>query len=292
MKYFVVFFLFVLYNKFQAQIPNNGFENWTNMGTYSNPDGWGNNNNTTALAGVFTVTKGTPGNPGTGYLKLTSKTIGISLVNGIAVSGVFDSITQSAKSGFPFNQRPAQFTGKWQHMIYGSSQGSITVLLTRWDVTTGSRINVGIATHTLVGMAMSWANFIIPINYNDGSNPDTCIITLKASGNNPTNNDYLWVDDLAFTGTVVGIDDDNTLGKNLILYPNPTKEEIHFTLIQSQHISFELIEISGKIVLTENYGLARENEPINIPLTNIKAGNYILRIIGEKETVIRKIIIE
>lgn len=58
-----------------AQIPNAGFENFTSMGAYDVPNGWGTMNNTTALASVYTAAKGTPGSPGASYLKLTSKTV-------------------------------------------------------------------------------------------------------------------------------------------------------------------------------------------------------------------------
>lgn len=47
-----------------AQIPNSSFEDWDNMGTYSNPVGWGTMNNMTSAASIFTATKATPGNPG------------------------------------------------------------------------------------------------------------------------------------------------------------------------------------------------------------------------------------
>ena len=141
-----------------AQIPNSSFENWTAVGTYSVPNGWGTLNNTTTLAGVYTATKGTPGSPGNSYLKLTSKTVGTGVVNGIAVSGVLDSMTMMPKSGFAYNMRPANFTGKWQHMIYGSSQGSIKVTLTRWDtgtnmrmpVASGTRLKIDISYHSIV----------------------------------------------------------------------------------------------------------------------------------------------
>ena len=104
-----------------AQVPNNGFETWTSMGSYENPAQWGTMNNTTAPLGIFTAQKGTPGSVGASYLKLTSKTFSSTVVPGIAVSGVLDSMTMMPKSGFAYNQRPASFTGKWQHMIYGSS---------------------------------------------------------------------------------------------------------------------------------------------------------------------------
>ena len=102
------------------------------MGTYENPDGWATLNDLTTMSGIYTATKGTPGSPGSSYLKLTSQTIGPNVVNGIAVSGVIDQVTQQPVSGFAFNQQPASFNGKWQHMIYGTSQGSINVTLTRW----------------------------------------------------------------------------------------------------------------------------------------------------------------
>lgn len=95
---------------------------------------------------------------------------------------------------------PANFTGKWQHMIYGSSQGSIQVTLTRWDSGMGMRMPKLLQGNvTLSGMAITWANFTIPLTYTDGNNPGFCIIVMKASGSNPTNNDYLWVDNLAFS---------------------------------------------------------------------------------------------
>lgn len=211
-----------------AQIPNSGFENWTTVGSYSNPDGWGTMNNTTAIASVYTATKGTPGSPGVSYLKLTSKTVGTGVVNGVAVSGVIDSLTMMPKSGFAYNMRPANFTGKWQHMIYGSSQGSIQVTLTRWDTGMNMRMNVASGSVTLAGMAMSWANFTIPLTYVDGNNPDTCIIVMKASGSAPTNNDYLWVDNLAFSGTVTGIENQESFVTDMSIYPNPSSDMVNF----------------------------------------------------------------
>lgn len=79
-------------NNIFAQIPNSGFETWMSMGTYENPDGWATPNDFTTSAGVYTAEKGTPGSPGSSYLKLTSKTVGSTVVNGIAVSGVIDPL--------------------------------------------------------------------------------------------------------------------------------------------------------------------------------------------------------
>lgn len=277
-----------------AQIPNPGFENFTNMGSYDVPNGWGTLNNTTALASVYTAAKGTPGSPGASYLKLTSKTVSTTVVNGIAVSGVLDSMTMMPKSGFAYNMRPASLIGKWQHMIYGSSQGSIQVTLTRWDTGMNMRMPVASGNVTLSGMAMSWANFTIPLTYVDGNNPDTCIIVMKASGSTPTNNDYLWVDNLAFSGSVTGIENHVSFVTNMVVFPNPSTETINvnLNLKSSQKVSIELTDITGKLILTKDAGTLTGESKQTLNVTGVSKGTYLVRVVAEAGTEVRKIVIE
>jgi len=274
-----------------AQIPNAGFENWSTVSTYSVPDGWGTLNNTYT---VQTATKGTPGSPGASYLKLTSKTNGSSVVNGIAVSGVLDSMTMLPKSGFAFNQRPANLTGKWQHMIYGSSQGSIMVTLTRWDAGMGMRMPVASGSVTLSGMAMSWANFTIPLTYADGNNPDSCIIVLKASGSTPTNNDYLWVDNLAFSGVVTGLANHTAELTQVNVFPNPTSDEIQVKLnvASEQVVRLELVDVTGKIMVSKDLGTVNGQSTQTLPIHGLAKGTYFLKLIAASSAETKKIIIE
>lgn len=277
-----------------AQIPNYSFENWTNMGSYDVPDQWGTMNNMTSPLSVYTVTKGTPGNPGAAYMKITSKTAGSTVVPGIAVSGVLDSMTMQPKSGFAYSSRPASFTGKWQHMIYGSSQGSITVTLTRWDNSMSARVPVATATQTLSGMAMSWANFSINFTYTDGGNPDTCIIVLKSSGNNPTNNDYLWVDNLGFSGTVAGIENHNSFLNSIAVYPNPSSNQIalDLNLKSPEHTQFQLVDMTGRVVYTQDAGMLSGTTKQTIDVTNFAKGSYLIRIVTESGTETKNVVIE
>lgn len=277
-----------------AQIPNAGFESFTTMGSYDVPNGWGTMNNTTAMASVYTATKGTPGSPGTSYLKLTSKTVSTAVVNGIAISGVLDSMTMTPKSGFAYNMRPANFTGKWQHMIYGNSQGSVKVTLTLWDSGLSQRVIVATANQNLSGMAMSWANFTIPFTYTDGNNPDTCIIVLKASGSAPTNNDYLWVDNLAFSGTVTGIENHGSFVTNMVVFPNPSTETINvnLNLTSSQKVSIELTDITGKLILSKDLGTLTGESKQTLNINSISKGTYLVRVITGSGIEVRKIVIE
>lgn len=277
-----------------AQIPNPGFESFTSMGAYDVPNGWGTLNNTTALASVYTAAKGTPGSPGASYLKLTSKTVSTTVVNGIAVSGVLDSMTMKAKSGFAFNMQPASLTGKWQHMIYGSSQGSIKAVLTKWNTGLNKRDTVAIAAQTLSGMAMSWANFTINFTYLSSNMPDSCIIDMRASGSMPTNNDYLWVDNLAFSGSVTGIENHASFVTNMVVFPNPSTETINVSLNlkSSQKVSIELTDITGRLIFTKDAGTLAGESKQTLNVTGVSKGTYLVRVVAEAGTEVRKIVIE
>ncbi len=263
----------------QAQIPNAGFETWTSMGTYENPDGWATLNDLTAGASVFTATKGTPGNPGSFYLKLTSKTAGMAVVPGIAVCGQINAGTQQAEGGFPFTGQPAAFTGKWQHMIYGTSQGSVNVTLSRWDAVNNVRVIVGTANQTLSGMAMSWANFSIPFTYTDSQAPDTCLIVLRASGNVPANNDYLWVDNLAFSGNVAGVSEATNL-QGVSLFPNPVDDQltIQVEAKQAENLVIEVYSLTGALLMQQEQAVNSGSNQILLDLSALSTGNYLIQI--------------
>jgi len=263
-------------------IPNAGFETWTNMGSYNNPDSWSCLNDMTSAMATYTCVKGTPGSPGTAYLKLTSKTVnGLGVVNGIAVSGVLNTTTMQPVSGFAFNQRPANLTGKWQHMIYGTSQGFIDVQLTRWDAQSQSRVTVASKHQVLAGMAMSWANFTIPLTYVDGGDPDSCIISLSASGSVPTNLDYLWVDNLGFSGLVAGISAVNS-APIISVYPNPASDKlvIDLSALNDKNVSIEIIDLQGKQVKSVDKIEVAAN--FSIDISDLSNGNYVINIHASK----------
>lgn len=290
-----------------AQIPNAGFETWTSMGTYENPLGWHTLNNKTAAQTMFTATKATPGSPGTAYMKLTSKTIGGSVVPGIAVSGRMDTITMMPLSGFSYTVRSSTFGGKWQHMIYGGSQGSVMVTLTKWNNTQNKRDTIATGAQTLSGMAMSWANFSMSMMYVDSLRyPDSCIIVLRSSGSNPTNNDYLWVDNLAFSGSVptysapvdpnpVGIDGNSNAEFNSSIFPNPSRGSMSLGMNVSlnERISVQIFDITGKPTKEFMYtGKVNGYNTFLIDTRDLPSGIYIAFISDEKTIFSKRLIIE
>jgi hypothetical protein len=274
---FATALMFITMNSEAQTIPNAGFETWDNIGSYSNPTGWGTMNNTTALANVYTAEKATPGNPGSSYLKLTSKTTPLGVANGIAVSGKLDSMTQQPVSGFAYNMRPTSLDGKWQHMIFGSSQGSISVSFSKWNTTMNMRDIIGSGSVTLSGMAMSWANFTIPITFTTADMPDSCIIVMKASGTAPTDQDYLWVDNLSFVVTPAGINDIKEIENNV--YPNPVSNMLNIkNNLNANEIC--IFDLSGKMVFCS------KNDNLKaIDVSNLILGNYTYKLFKNNKQV-------
>ncbi|MEI6684303.1 MAG: T9SS type A sorting domain-containing protein [Bacteroidota bacterium] len=262
-----------------AQIPNSGFENWTSAGSYNTPDSWGTLNPVTAAASVYTCLKGTPGNPGTAYIKLIAKTVaGTGVVPGIAVSGVLNTTTFKPVSGFPYSSRPSALSGKWQFMAYSPDQGYIAVYLTHWNSGTHRRDTIAGAYNPLPGMVMSWQSFSIPLTYFSSATPDSAIIILSSSGATPVNGSYLYADDLLFTGGNAGIETRNPPA-GLTLFPNPVNlntlvlDYRNFTGTVGQ---IEILNLRGAVVA--RWDFTSRQFPVTLDITTLPAGEYLLRV--------------
>ena len=278
-----------------AQIPNNGFENWTSMGSYSNPDGWDQLNNLTASASIYTCTKGTPGFVGTGYLKLVSKTVGTNVAPGVAVSGLIDVGAMKPKSGFPYTGQPQKLTGSWQYMAGSTSDaGFISVILTKWNSTSMKRDTIAKANQVLSGMVMAWTTFNINLTYKSSALPDSAIIVLSASGTTPVANSYLYVDNLSFAGSVVGINTIDNYVSNINTYPNPASDNINveFYAQKVSTIKLQLVDITGKLIKEINVGEIQGNYKHTINTTGISKGVYFLKVTANDAVEVKKIIIQ
>lgn len=279
-----------------AQIPNAGFETWTTTGGYDVPTGWDQLNSMTSSMSTYTCTKGTPGTVGSSYIKLVSKTVtGMGVMPGVAVSGVIDMATIKPKSGFPSTVRPVSLTGSWQYMAYGSDQGHIAVLLSKWNTAMNMRDTISYTDYALPGMAMSWATFTIPLTYRTGAVPDSAIIVLSASGTTPVNSSYLYADNLAFTGTVpTGISSVVNGGNSFSIFPNPATNvaTINYTSKSGQNIKVSINDISGKLIQTIQPSVVSGKNQIQVDLNGLSKGLYIIRLDSEMGTETQKMVVE
>lgn len=281
MKKRIIFLFFAgLFHSVTAQIPNASFENWDTVSQVVNPSFWQSLNlpNTT-LANKMAI-YGSPGTAGSKYLKLTSQKFNNKLYTGMITSGKMDSVTLEPLSGFPFTNRPGAIVGKWQHMVMGGNQGFVLVLLTKWNSNTLKRDTIAYTKTKLVDMAMAWEDFEIPLDYVSSDLPDSCIIQLSASGNLPKQSDYLWVDELAFSGTAGTL----TLAKDDLIqvYPNPFHSSIQVKIDSQLKIkNIELINSVGKQVASTEVIIGNQW----IIDENIPSGNYFIRIESDNNQV-------
>jgi hypothetical protein len=278
-----------------AQIPNNGFENWTSMGSYDNPDNWTTLNNITASAGVYTCTKGSPGVTGDSYIQLESKSVsGMGVVPGIAVSGTLDMVTFKPKAGFAFTGRPRQLTGSWKYMGSGSDPGVIAVYLTKWDASLKKRDTVAAVKHLLVDMAMVWNAFSLDLTYLNASVPDSALIILSASGPAPVEMSYLYVDNLSFTGSANGITAMEKVVSMFSLCPNPAADAVilGLTTMQAANIQLQLTDVSGKLVTTVNAGRIQGNYQYILNTAELTKGIYFLKLLADEVVEVKKLVIQ
>jgi hypothetical protein len=266
-----------------SQIPNNGFENWTDMGAYNNPDDWSTLNDVTAPENVFTCTKGSPGNPGTSYIKLTSKNISeMGLKPGLAVSGILDTIALLPVSGFPFTGRPESLGGNWQYMAFGNDQGFISILLSKWNENDQMRDTISYTYYSLPGMVMSWDEFTITLEYQKTDFPDSAIIVLSASNANgaqTANNSYLYIDDLEFNNIITSVSNLNSQSPAFLFYPNPASTKIFFRPNENiNKVDIELFDMVGKSWLRkEQVNLSQD---LSLDISMLPRGAYLLKVIS------------
>lgn len=198
-----VFALTLANSEAQNAIPNPGFENWTNQGSYDDPDGWGTLNSQTSALGIKTVLKSTSVHSGSFAINLVTKHI--TFINqtapGIAGSnGVFDQNCSCFIGGVPYNLRPDSITGWFKYSPVSTDTASVEITLSKWNGT--SRDVVGSVKFTQSTAVTTYTQFKTKINYSLTTDPDTMVIILLASWTGATssnNNSSFFVDDLALT---------------------------------------------------------------------------------------------
>lgn len=273
-----------------AQIPNNGFEAWTNTGSYQTPDNWDNLNQVTYNTNIYTCVKGAPGYSGSSYLFLNSKTVpGKGVVPGVAVSGKIDTVTFKPKSGFPFALRPQYLSYYMQYMPADPvDSSSVKVLLTKWNQPLSKRDTVAFGASYFNAMAHSWFNNSTYLNYMNGDNPDSAVIVISSSSTIPKNGSYIYIDEMEFKGNVVGLNENHDSG-NLSIYPNPSNGfvTIDFPDVYSANVLVTAYDFESKLIFEKNF----QNSSVNIDTSDWRKGLYCIQFKNENNFITKKLII-
>lgn len=275
-----------------SQIPNNGFEQWSPVNGYQNPDNWGTLNEVTKSYSVFTCVRLNPGNPGNFFLTVKTLSItGKGLIPGRIVSGKIDTSTYKPVSGFPFVSRPSYLSYNMQYMVsLPSDTAYVSVLLTKWNTGVSKRDTIAFGLSRFNAMAHQWFTNNTYLNYKSGDNPDSALIVISSSSVAALKDSYMYIDNLSFNGTVIGVRKNSSEGEVISVYPNPATNILHISASKEQAIPMELSIYNsvGQLIQTI---ISETNESL-IDLSPFRAGIYHLKIQNRSSVVSFKIIVK
>jgi len=271
--------LFLLAGHFaHAQVPNGGFETWTDTIT---PANWATSNDPLSGLGVAPNVMQEMTSPGAGSSSIKLVTTAFNVGVPVSAAGAISSgtieyanFTLEFAGGFPFTERPGQLTGVYKYTPVGTDSCAIWVLLTRWNGTSRDTVAYGsMWNNQAVG---SWTDFGVTLNYMSTEDPDTALIVALSTKRivvvGGVGGSTLWLDDMAFEfgASVEGI---NKV-KSINAYPNPANDRLVIEAAADEYTEARVFDMTGRLVNT----LAIENNGVNVStLTN---GNYVLEVTG------------
>lgn len=258
-----------------TDIPNYSFENWDAVST-EEPNDWYTFNDQMIGAGVLNVTKTTDANSGTYAAEISTvyNAVWDEVIPGYLNIGEIDFENGGSPfTGIPYDASPTHFEYSYK---YSGANGDLTggILIEMYNG--GANIGGGMV------------NATDQANYFTGSlelvytgTPDSIIVT---SFSGDSLGSVLKVDDFAFSGGDVGIDEFKEM--SLDLYPNPTSE---FVMVKADGVyAIQIMDVMGKIVFKSN----QNNGVTNIPTNQLNKGAYFVTISSGGSQKTQKLIIK
>ena len=238
---FIVLLFILCVTLTHAQIPNAGFENWTD----GEPDGWGTNN---APPLVTTILQSSDGHSGSSAVKLVVGSF-LSIPYGALL---YTGDVQSDIIGFPVSERHGSLRGFYK--LDSSPNKVLTITVTFQK--DGNFI--GGSADTYDGNVPNYTEFIIPVIYPTGDIPDTAIVNISYYDTSEawTAGGGAYVDDLSFGGFVDVRDiTENQVPSSYQLYqnyPNPFNPEtkIEYSIPEESFVNLKVYNVIGQEVVT------------------------------------------
>jgi len=273
MKYIYTILLVLLFafSVIKSQVPNGGFENWTD----GEPDFWTTNNADT----LITITTSNSSHSGSSALKGECIPYFPPFLPVMGPIGICDGDTDD---GFPIEFRYNSLKGFYKL----NSQGGDQLFITLWVSVDTQAIGVG---SILINNAASYTEFAIPITYIDPATPNKCIISFQiinpVGGINVTLGSEMYLDDLELSMDMVSDVEAELqpfafqLEQN---YPNPfnPSTKISWQSAVSGHQTLKIYDVLGNEVATliDEYRVAGNYE-IDFDATGLSSGVYFYKLI-------------
>ncbi len=259
-NYYYILFVLLIFSvssvKVWGQIPNAGFENWTN----GNPDSWETDNS--PLFSPITQT--------------SDSHSGSSAMEGSVVTYMGVGITPTADISFPYTGQPAALTGYYKLNTSNNDSLVITVVLYKnGNGIAGGYFSAG-------KTATSYTQFSANLYYANPVAADSCtiaIVIFPATGAQSTTQFKL--DDLGFSNAATAVNKSiNRTPESFELfnnYPNPFNPTTNVTyqLPERSFVTLRVFNVLGKLVST----LVNGEQPsgkysVQFNATNLPSGVY------------------
>jgi Secretion system C-terminal sorting domain len=285
-KFALTFFLCLIIQSAFGQIPNAGFESWTN----GNPNGWYTTN-----VVVTTITQSTTVHSGSLALRGDVEAYFTYIMPPSIQTG------QDAR-GFAYNQRPVSITGYYQFFPAASSGDRFYVdaVLYKGGVD-GTGVAVGAV--AISAAASTYTQFTATFNYLTSDIPDTCVIQISIVGSGtgvqatPHVGSYYLLDDLAFSGSTDVENQSSLVPVEMNLkqnYPNPFNPSttISYSLSKASYVKLHVFNILGKELATLADGFqSAGNHSVHFLASNMASGVYFYRLEAEGYTSMKQMLL-
>lgn len=272
-----------------AQIPNSGFEDWTDVGNYQEPNGWATMNGLsgTSFNSCSRSTDHYPSNIGQYSIRLENNIALTQLTGGYGgvVTGAFNFPFQPA---FPLVGNPSSLHGHFKFTSISGDQAWIKLVLFNEGVI--------VADENYVSEAQSYPNWtpfdILLDNYGDADSATILIFAFYPIGqtDGPNGNSILWVDNLSFDSPITSVTEPRGIGQDFSIYPNPAvgmfTVETNSTIAQGSTIG--IYSMLGTLVHSEQLLSNRQV----IDATSLISGAYLIEVRSADAVSTRKLLVQ
>jgi hypothetical protein len=272
-----------------AQIPNNGFENWTTIGSYENPTGWATMNNLSAGT-FYSCTKSTdhyPVSVGNYSIRLENNT-SLTQMTGSYGMAITDTMAYPFQPAFPINGHPTSLCGYYKYNSLNNDSMFIRIIL----FNNGTMVSGSIPTFISGISTSGWTSFTLPLTYTSADSATINISAFYPDGptSTPKGNSVLYVDNLSFDNLISSVPEQTVKNTLFNLYPNPASDIITLNIdnLNNADLTLNIYNVIGTLVKSET--LKQNNQQFNIG--DLSNGVYMLTLKSKDLTENHRLIIQ
>lgn len=264
----------------EPQIPNNGFEDWTNVGNGLKPTFWYTPNSLDTTGIYFSVTRSSdhfPQNVGSYSIRLENQPL---LLPGFKAYGLAMTtrLDGSDRPLFAISGHPTSLCGYFKFLPQNGDTMDIHFAFYKngTEITSGELINTDTFTE--------WTSFNIPVEnifYDEADSARITVSSLFSDNLTVYGNSVLYVDNLSFDIPISALNDPITLNNPSLIHPNPASDQIFVDTgkLTAKYITLCFYDVSGRIIKTEtiiNVGskIITKDLICGVYLVEILVGNY------------------